>query len=124
MATTSSTVEVTRRFLDAVAERDYTGMRACLANDARLRALVPTRLREDEGADAVVARFRFWWDDIEDFQLIEASADDVADRTHLRYRIGGRDEGVESVMEQHAYAKVEEGRITALDLVCSGWRPV
>jgi ketosteroid isomerase-like protein len=124
MATTSSEVEVTRRFLGAIADRDYTAMRACLADDARLRALVPTRLRDDEGADAVVARFRFWWDDIEDFRLIEAGADDIADRTHLRYRIGGRDEGVESVMEQHAYATVKDGRITALNLVCSGWRPV
>jgi ketosteroid isomerase-like protein len=123
MATTNSAGEVTRRFLDAIAERDYAGMRACLADDTRLRALVPTRLRDEEGADAVVERFRFWWDDIEDFHLIEGDADDMADRTHLRYRIGGRDEGVESVMEQHAYATVEDGRITALNLVCSGWRP-
>jgi hypothetical protein len=117
-------IGVATRLLEALARKDFDGMRACFTEDARLRALVPTALREDEGAKAIEARFRLWWEEIDRFELVESDVGDLADRTHMRYRLTGVDpEDGPVVVEQHAYLTSENGHIRAMDLVCSGFRP-
>jgi SnoaL-like domain len=119
-----SELEATAAFLDAVARRDYDAIAALFAPEARLRALVPTTVRDDVGPEAIAARYRFWYGDLEHFALLETDEEAVGDRIRLRYRVRGTDpdEGP-IVQEQTAYATVEDGRITVLNLVCSGSRP-
>lgn len=98
-------------------------MAAAFKPDARLRGLVPTALRDDEGREAIAARFRFWWEGCENWELLDADAGDLADLVHVRWRVRWTDpdEGPK-VFEQMAYAAVEDDGIAWMNLVCSGNR--
>ena len=123
MATVAST-GVAERFLHALEARDFDGIASCFAPNGRLRALVPTALREDEGSQAVAERFRYWLGDMTDFALSDTAVEEFVDRLHIRYRMRGVDlEDGAVTSEQHAYLTLEGDTITAMNLVCSGWRP-
>ena len=124
MATVASTA-VTERFLQALEARDFDGIASCFAPKARLRALVPTAVRDDEGSAAVAERFRYWVGEMTDFAVSDTAVKEFVDRLHVQYRMSGIDPKDGAVTcEQQAYLTVEDDAITAMNLVCSGWRPV
>lgn len=112
-----------RRFLDALAARDFAALEACLAPDVRFRALVPNRLREHDTAPQAVARLRQWFGDADAFHMVKADLEEVGGRTHVAYRFRLHDAGGWSLIEQHAYLEIENDRIRTIDLVCSGFQP-
>ena len=123
MATVAST-GVAERLLHALEARDFDGIASCFAPSGRLRALVPSALREDEGSQAVAERFRYWVGEMTDFAISDTAIDEFVDRVHVRYRMSGIDpEDGAVTCEQQAYLTLEDEAITAMNLVCSGWRP-
>ena len=113
------------RFFAALRARDYDDLAASFTPNAKLRALVPTALREEDGPDAIVARFKVWIGDLGEYEFTGGEVDDVLGQVHVRYRFRGIDpEDGLSETEQHAYATVEDGRISRLNIVCTGFRPV
>ena len=116
---------VAERFLRALEARDFERTASCFAANSRLRALVPTALREDKGGAAVAERFRLWVGELTDFAVTETAVDEFVDRTRVRYRMGGIDpEDGAVICEQHAYLTLEGDSIAAMNLVCSGFRRV
>src|ERR1700735_5544024 len=80
-------------FLEGLIAQDFGLLGGALAADARLRALVPSGLKEWAGAEAITDRFARWFGDTEDFELIEATVGEVGGRLHLQWRVrvrGGR----------------------------------
>jgi SnoaL-like protein len=123
MATVASPA-VAERFLQALGVRDFDGIASCFAPSGRLRALVPTAVREDEGGDAVAKRFRYWVGELTDFAISDTAVEEFLDRLHVRYRLSGIDpEDGAVICEQQAYLTLEGGEIMAMNLVCSGFRP-
>jgi ketosteroid isomerase-like protein len=123
--TVAAMSDVVERFLNSLETRDFETLADCFAPDAKLRALLPSRIREEDGRDAIQARYRFWLGKLGDYELLRTASDSVVDRALVRYRVRGVDpEDGLSEMEQHGYATVEDGRITALNVVCSGFRPL
>ena len=117
--------DVVDRFLDAVGARDFDALGACFDDDARLRALVPSRLREESGPDAIAQRYRFWLGDADTVELLDREHDEIVGSERVRYRLRVVDpQDGEQVMEQEGYATVSGDRITALNLVCSGFLPL
>jgi hypothetical protein len=119
--------EVGERFLEALKRRDYDAMAACFTADAALRSVVPPGVREDDGPDAIVQRFRLWTEEIEDYEVTDYAAVEFADVLRLSWSVRGNDPSVEftpSTFEQSAYADLRDGRIAAMRLACSGDRPV
>ncbi len=114
-------------FLEGLAAQDFARLGDALAADACLRALLPSGLREWVGADAIAHRFARWFGGTEDFDLVEAAVGEVGGRLHLRWRLRLRAERLGTgwfTVEQQGYADTgEDGRITRLDLVCTGYRP-
>jgi hypothetical protein len=114
-------------FLDGLAAQDFAELGGALAAGARLRALLPSGLREQVGADVIADQFACWFGDTEDFELIEATVGEVGGRLHLHWRLRLRAERLGSgwfTVEQQAYADADEsGRIARLDLLCTGYRP-
>ncbi len=114
-------------FLEGLAAQDFARLGDALAADACLRALLPSGLREWAGADAIAHRFARWFGGTEDFDLVEAAVGEVGGRLHLRWRLRLRAERLGTgwfTVEQQGYADTgEDGRITRLDLVCTGYRP-
>ncbi len=128
MAVTDTRTATAERFLDALARRDYEELRNCFAAEATLRAVVPPGLREDDGIDAIVARFQRWTGQIDDYRVAESEAVTFADLIRMRWVVEGTDpdlDGAPSTYEQTAYAEIDEnGLITRLRIACSGDRPL
>jgi hypothetical protein len=111
-------------FVGALTERDFGRLAGTLAPDVRMRALIPPGLVELSGAGPAAARFASWFGELNGLELVRSDSDEVGDRLHVFYRLRVRRPGdAWKVVEQHLFCALDEGRISALDLVCSGFRP-
>ncbi len=113
-------------FLGGLAAQDFDRLAAALADDVHLRALVSPGLREWDGAADVAGQFGRWFGDTEQFDLVDASIGEVADRLHLRWRLRLQAERLGDgwfAVEQQAYVDTDpEGQIARIDLLCTGYR--
>ncbi|MEO8286279.1 MAG: nuclear transport factor 2 family protein [Chloroflexota bacterium] len=112
-----------QRFLAALARRDFEGLEACFQPDARFRALVPSGVREGIGPEHTVAWFYLWFGTAEQFEMQKMDTERMHDRLHICYRIRLIKEGLLQSIEQQAYCEVTGGRISVMNLLCSGFRP-
>jgi hypothetical protein len=125
MSQTGTATDVGTRFLEALSSRDYDVLGACFAADGTLRGVVPPGLREADGREAIVERFRLWTDDIEDYELADSEAAPFADMLRLRWAVKGVDPELGlNAYEQTAYVEVTDGEIVQMRLACSGHRPL
>ncbi len=84
----------------------------------------PDGLARGRRQPAVAERFRYWVGEMTDFAISDTAVEEFVDRVHVRYRMRGVDpEDGAVTCEQHAYLTLEDDAITAMNLVCSGWRP-
>jgi SnoaL-like domain len=111
-------------FVTALAQRDFLRLANTLTPDVRMRALIPPGPVEVSGAEAAAAKFSSWFADAEEFELLRSGTDTVADRLHVFYRLRVRKPGdLTKIVEQHLLCALDDDHITALDLVCTGFRP-
>jgi hypothetical protein len=113
-------------FMRGLAAQDFAQLSGALAADARMRALLPSGLREWAGAEVIAHRFARWFGGTEDFELVEAAAGEIGGRLHLHWRLRLRAERLGTgwfTVEQQVYADADGGRIAWLDLLCTGYRP-
>ena len=119
--------ECTGAFLGGLAAQDFAQLSGALAAEARLRALLPSGLREWAGAQAIADRFARWFGSTTDFEFVEAAVGEVGGRLHLHWRLRLRAERLGPgwfVVEQQVYADAgDDGRLAGLDLLCTGYRP-
>jgi len=112
------------QFVTALAKRDSKKLEACFETKARLRALVPPGPQEHLGAQVIARVFTAWFGVADTIQLVDSTSETMADRLHVRYRFReGYEDGETELIEQDAFCIVNQGRIRAMDLVCSGHRP-
>ncbi len=120
----SSATDLGAALITALAERDFARLADTLTPHARMRALIPSGPVEVSGAEAAAAKFSAWFGDAEELELVRSGSETVADRLHVFYRLRVKKPGdVEKIVEQHLLCALEDDRITALDLVCTGFRP-
>lgn len=111
-------------FAAALVAGDFERLATMLAADVRMRALTPPGFIEISGAEAAAAKFKTWFGDAEELELIDSGSDRFADRLHVFYRLRVRKPGdFPKVVEQHLLCALECDRINNLDLVCAGFRP-
>ena len=115
-------------FVDALAQRDFVALEATLSSAVNFRALLPSGSLELQGAATVAERLSAWFGASERFEVQEASAQRVVDRTRIQYRFRLRPhpfvpESGWHVIEQVAFCEVADGKIAMLDLLCTGFRP-
>src|SRR3954468_7505816 len=94
-------------FLEGLATQDFPRLAATLADDATLTALVPVGLKEGHGPEEISARFRFWFGEGSDFELLDAGVGSVGPRLPLRWRVRVRADRLGPgwfVVEQQVYA--------------------
>lgn len=113
-----------RRFLDALARRDFDELEALLAPDVWFRALLPRSIHETRSAGEAIAALRDWYGGASEFEPLTADRYRMANREHLRYRFRllpawAPEEWHE--IEQAGFCRVRDGRISRLDVVCSGF---
>ena len=117
--------DVAKDFLNALTTRDFAAARSVLAEDLRLRMLLPGGPQSDVGADAAVGRFSSWFTDADQFHVEASSAHEVAGRVAMIYRLRLHKPSGWYLIEQHLMLDVGgDGLVTAIDLLCSGFRPI
>jgi ketosteroid isomerase-like protein len=115
--------DVGERWAAALRAADFAGLGRCLADDVRIRAVLPSRFADASGRDGAVALLRDWLGGDRGFAVLTVSSGMVGDVLRLDYRV--RISGPEPcIMEQHGYGRVGADGIADLRLVCSGWIPV
>ena len=116
--------DVGEAFLQALANRDFEALQACLQQDVSFRALVPPGIRQATDASGTVNRLRLWFGEADSFEMLRTEIGQVADRLSITYRIRLHDSDGWQVIEQRLYCDVgDDGRISILDLLCSGFLP-
>ncbi len=117
--------EVGAALLDALAARAFTKARSLLADHVRFRMLLPGGLLTEEDADAAIGRFIGWFSDTSHLKVESSSVGEIEGRATVTYRFHLRDAGGWQVIEQHLMLDVDaDGRVEAIDLLCSGFRPI
>jgi TusA-related sulfurtransferase len=115
---------VARRFVEAIMSDDRDAAVATLAPAIRFRHLIPRGPREIWGADETVDVFLGWFGDARELEVQSLLVEPIADRTSVHYRVRLRENGGWEVIEQQQFLDMDEtGRIAAIDLLCSGFRP-
>ncbi len=119
----SSASDLGSGLVAALAQRDFPRLANTLTPDVRMRALIPPGPVEVSGAEAAAAKFSSWFADAEELELIRSGSDTVADRLHVFYRLRVKKPGdLRKIVEQQLLCAFDDDRISALDLVCSGFR--
>jgi hypothetical protein len=114
--------DISERWAAALEAADFAGLGRCLADDVRIRAVLPSRFADASGRDEAVALLRQWLGGDRGFAVLTASSGTVGDVLRLGYRV--RISGPEPcLMERHGYCRVGADGIDDLRLVCSGWIP-
>ena len=120
----SSVIDLGGVFVMALVDGDAPRLTGTLDPDVQMRALLPPGPIEVLGAEAVAGKFTTWFGSAERLELIRSESEPIADRLDVSYRLRVRRPGDPwKVVEQHLLCAHDEGRITALDLVCTGFRP-
>jgi TusA-related sulfurtransferase len=117
--------DVATAFLNAVTARDFAAARSVLADELPMRMLVPGGLMSDVGADAAIGRISSWFTDADPFEVHASSAIEVEGRAAVTYRLRLHKPDGWYLIEQHLMLDVDaDRRITAIDLLCSGFRSI
>ena len=116
--------DVGEAFLRALANRDFEALWACLQQNVSFRALVPPGVRQATEVSGTVNRFHLWFGEADSFEMLRAEIGQVAHRLSITYRIQLHDSDGWQVIEQRLYCDVgDDGRISNLNLLCSGFLP-
>ena len=116
---------VAKLFVEALAARDYRWIFDAMARDVRFRFLIPSGPGELAGAADVAAKYFGWFGDADVIEVEAVLVASLPDRLSARYRFLLHEQEGWEVVEQQSYLDVDEqGRIVAIDLLCSGFRPV
>jgi hypothetical protein len=108
-------------FLDALARRDWAIVQSLLDPRVSFRVLTPRGLREADDDAGAVAWLTRWFGDAGELTTLRAEVSTMQDRLSVGYRFHlHKDRWY--VIEQRGYVDVTDGKITALTLVCSGFR--
>lgn len=119
----SSATDPTAGFVAALAQCDFGRLGDSLSAAVRMRALIPPGPVEVSGRDQAAAKFASWFGGREALELVDSAGAAVGDRYHISYRLRVKDAGQPwRIVEQHVFCTIDDARISALDLVCSGFQ--
>lgn len=114
------------QLLEALAARDFASFSDCFEPAATMWALLPSGPAENHGVEQITERFKYWFGQAEEFEVLNGTVGDVGNRLHVswRLRLHPTPKGAVDwhVLEQQAYLRAHE-RIDHLDLLCSGFLP-
>jgi hypothetical protein len=116
---------VGHRFAEAVATKDRDALLGLLHAEVDFRGLTPGRPWEAGSATDLIDKILFgaWFEDSDHIEeLEEVQVGTVADRQRFSYRLLVANADGAFVVEQQAYADVEDERISWLRIMCSGFR--
>ncbi|MFD3460381.1 nuclear transport factor 2 family protein [Nocardia fluminea] len=122
--TPQTTTSVADLFLAALIQRDFATMASYLAPTATLRGLIPPGPFTEVGPEPAIARFRGWFGGPDDFAVVDSGRERIGDKLAMHWLVRMNPAvGTPRHAEQRAYLTTDNGTITSIDLVCTGWQP-
>lgn len=118
----SANAATLERVAHCLAGRRFEELRQLVTPGIRLRALIPPGPEERNGAEAVVQRLQEWFGWCDSIRVESVVAQPIVDRWLLAYRFEVGDGAPRQFIAQQCICDVEDGRVSAIDLVCSGFR--
>ena len=116
-----------RKFVDAVVARDTAALAGLFGPELDFKAVTPRRFWEastpDEAVEVVLGNWFQESDHIDDVASVD-EGDPVGDTERIGYRFQITNGDGPHLVEQQAYYRTQDGRISYLRVVCSGYRPV
>ena len=112
------------RFANAVAAKDAVALRALLAPDVNFRAITPGKFWEGDDANAVVDDVILgkWFSPERSITaILRVDCGTVGTVDYVAYRFRATRPDGSFVIEQQAYLEAEDGRISRLEILCSGF---
>ena len=116
--------DVGGRWARALAARDAAALKALLRADVDFRATTPGRFWESRDAEAVVddTILGTWFaPEKGTIELLAVECSGVGPLQRVRYQLGVTGAHGTSLVEQVAYVRTDEGRISSLRVLCSGY---
>jgi hypothetical protein len=107
-----------------IARQDFAGLADHVHPRVRFRALTPNNTFGLFGASAATETMQNWFGDASTIEVQADETEPIVDRVRLSYRFKLQEDGVWKVVEQQAMCQVEDGLITDISIVCSGFRPL
>lgn len=117
----NSTEAVAAGFLDALVARDFATLGDHLGAGVRLRALEPAQAVMRSGAEQVSEHWAERLGGWTRCSVMDRSVTAVGSRLQLSYRLGLESSGDHRVVAQTLLVDVDGDRVTAVDLLCSGF---
>ena len=114
------------RLAEAIAAKDTDALTSLLAPDLDFRALTPGKFWEaTTPGDVAEVVFGTWFkvSDHVDALVHVTEGADVEDTHEVGYRLAITNADGPHTVEQQAYYRTEDGRISYLRVMCSGYRP-
>ena len=111
-------------FVTSLATKDVDALGRLLTKDLRFRMILPSGPTAVVGASAALARIASWFADADPIEIETANSNEIVGRMVLTYRFRVRRTGGWHLIEQHLMLDVSDGRISGIDLLCSGFRPI
>jgi hypothetical protein len=114
------------RFIEAMVAWDEPSVRELLADEIWFRALLVRDVIERHDVATTLDVLHGWYGSAHETELLQAATEVVATRERLTYRVRLRpswEPGVWHLIEQTGYLRVLDGRISRLDLACTGFHP-
>ncbi|WKG07390.1 nuclear transport factor 2 family protein [Nocardia sp. PE-7] len=122
--TTQTTSSVADLFLAALIQRDFATMTTYLAPEVTLRGLIPPGPFTAVGPDPAIERFRGWFGGPDDFTVVDSGRERIGNKLGMHWLVRMRPaNGATRVAEQRVFLTTDNGEITGIDLLCSGWQP-
>ena len=114
------------RFLEALGDLDFDRLEECLAADIWFRALLPHGEHTSRTARETAATYRTWFEGTGQSTVLESDHHTMAGREFVRYRFVLKPEWAPEqwhTVEQVGFGRAKEGRLSRLDIVCTGMYP-
>jgi hypothetical protein len=114
--------KLARTYLDAVVARDYDQVESLLADNFRLRDLSPPGFTEVADVGPALSGMRELLDMFDSVRLVDSEVYELGNVTYLRARLHFvHPEAGERMLEQHHLLTIVDGRIAAIDELCTGF---
>jgi TusA-related sulfurtransferase/ketosteroid isomerase-like protein len=110
--------------IHALERGDRAALQAAFAEDVQLRASLPGGDVRRFGPAESAALMLSWFADSTNIVRVNSGVDPVGDVWHVGYRFTLCEAGADLVVEQHACCTMAAGRIAAIRIMCSGFRPI
>jgi hypothetical protein len=125
--TSTDSAATAKGFLTALSSYDFDRLESYLAANVWFRALLPKSIHESKTSRQAADAYRRWYAGAHRFKALDLEHRTMEGREYLRYRFQVLPEWAPDqwhIVEQAGFCRVRDGRISRLDVVCTGFHPI